>query len=141
MKTIISKGAYIFFACLVTILSMHFTFTQACCSECNFSYEIANSENCCITASDETSCCEIEVDCCSESDISSCNKKTTNVHFEFETITASLFELQPKVIYLSNLKNSAMNLLVCTKKFISKIFKSKYLPNHPKISKLQVFLI
>ena len=100
MKTIISKGAYIFFACLVTILSMHFTFTQACCSECNFSYEIANSENCCITA-DETSCCEIEVDCCSESDISSCNKKTTNVHFEFETLTASLFELQPKVIYLS----------------------------------------
>ena len=57
MKTIISKGVYIFFACLVTILSMHFTFTQACCSECNFSYEIANSENCCITAN-ETSCCE-----------------------------------------------------------------------------------
>ena len=140
MKTIISKGAYIFFACLVTILSMHFTFTQACCSECNFSYEIANSENCCITA-DESSCCEIEVDCCSESDICSCNKKTTNVHFDFETITASLFELQPKITYLLSFKNSTKSLLVCTKKFMSKSFKSKYLPNHPKISKLQVFLI
>tara|TARA_B100001564_G_scaffold49285_1_gene36344 strand:+ start:5595 stop:6017 length:423 start_codon:yes stop_codon:yes gene_type:complete len=140
MKTIITKGVYIFFACLVTIISMHFTFNQACCSECNFSYEIANSENCCITAN-ETSCCEVEVDCCSESDISSCKNKTTNVHFEFETITASLFELQPKIIYLLGLKNSANNLLVCTKKFILKIFKYKYLPNHPKISKLQVFLI
>ena len=140
MKTIFSKGAYIFFACLVTILSMHFTFTQACCSECNFSYEIANSENCCITAN-ETSCCEIEVNCCSESDISSCNKKTTNVHFEFETITASLFELQPKFIRLFGLKNSAENLLVCTKKFIARSFESKHLPNNPKISKLQVFLI
>jgi len=140
MKIIISKSAYIFFACLVTILSMHFTFTQACCSECNFSYEIANSENCCITAN-ETSCCEIEVDCCSELDISSCNKKTTNVHFEFETLTASLFELQPKIIYLLDLKNSAKSLLVCTKKFISKSFKFKSLPHHPKISKLQVFLI
>ena len=125
MKTIISKGVYIFFACLVTILSMHFTFTQACCSECNFSYEIANSENCCITASGETSFCEIEVDCCSASDISSCNKKTTNVHFEFETITVSLFELQPKFIRLFGLKNSAENLLVCTKKFISKTFPAK----------------
>ena len=139
MKTIILKGVYIFFACLVTILSMHFTFTQACCNECNFSYEIANSENCCITAN-ESSCCEVEVNCCSESDISSCNKKTTNVHFEFETITASFFELQPKIIYLLDLKNSSKNLLVCTK-FIIKSFKSKYLPNHPKISKIQVFLI
>jgi len=140
MKTIILKGVYIFSACLVTILSMHFTFTQACCSECNFSYEITNSENCCITAN-ETTCCEVEVHCCKETDIYSCNKKTTNVHFEFETITASLFELQPKIIYLLDLKNSAKNLLVCTKKFISEIFKSKYLPNHHKISKLQVFLI
>ena len=140
MKTIISKGVYIFFACLVTILSMHFTFTQACCSECNFSYEIANSENCCITAN-ETSCCAVEVDCCSESDISSCNKKTTNVHFEFETITVSLFELQPKFISLFGFKNSTENLLVCTKKFIAKSFESKHLPDHPKISKLQVFLI
>ncbi|MAR20651.1 MAG: hypothetical protein CMD25_01110 [Flavobacteriales bacterium] len=140
MKTIILKGVYIFSACLVTILSMHFTFTQACCSECKFSYEITNSENCCITAN-ETTCCEVEVHCCEETDISSCNKKTTNVHFEFETITASLFELQPKIIYLLDLKNSAKNLLVCTKKFISEIFKSKYLPNHHKISKLQVFLI
>ena len=138
MKTIISKGVYIFFACLVTILSMHFTFTQACCSDCNFSYEIANSENCCITA-DETSCCEIEVDCCSESDISSCNKKTTNVHFEFETLTASLFELQPKVIYLSNLKNSAKSLLVCTKKFISKSLKFKSLPIIPRYQNYKFF--
>tara|TARA_B100001989_G_scaffold230535_1_gene188636 strand:+ start:60 stop:482 length:423 start_codon:yes stop_codon:yes gene_type:complete len=140
MKTIIIKNVYIFFACLVTILSMHFTFTQACCSECSFSYEIANSENCCITTN-ETSCCEVEDDCCSESDISACNKKTTKVHFEFETITASLFDLQPKIIYLLDLKNSAKNLLVCKKKIISKIFKSKYLINHPKISKLQVFII
>ena len=139
MKTIILKGVYIFFACLVTILSMYFTFTQACCSECNFSYE-AHSENFCITAN-ETSCCGVEVDCCSKSDISSCNKKTTNIHFEFETITVSLFELQPKFIRLFGLKNSAENLLVCTKKFISKSFESKYLPHHPKISKLQVFLI
>ena len=140
MKAIIKKAVYIFFACLVTILSMHFTFTQACCSECSFSYEIANSENCCITAN-ETSCCEAEVDCCSDSDISSCNKKTTNVHFEFETITASFFELQPKFIYLFGFKNSVENLLVCTKNLITNSFKSKHLPNHPKISKMQVFLI
>jgi len=140
MKTIIKKSVYIFFACLVTILSMHITFTKACCSECNFNYEIANSENCCITAN-ETSCCEVEVDCCSESDISSCNKKTTNVHFEFETITTSYFDLQPKFIYLLSLKISTENFLVCTKKFFTKGFKSKYLPNHPKISKIQVFLI
>ena len=140
MKKIIKKSVYIFFACLVTILSMHITFTQACCSECNFSYEIANSENCCISAN-ETSCCEVEFDCCSESDISSCNKKTTIIHFEFETITATFFELQPKFIYLLGFKNSAENLLVCTNKFITKSFKSKHLPNHPKISKIQVFLI
>ena len=140
MKTIIKKSVYIFFACIVTILSMQITFTQVCCSECDFNYEIANSENCCNTAS-KTSCCDIEVNCCSESDISSCNKKTTSVHFEFETITTSLFELQPKFISLLNLKILQKNLLVGKKTFVIKSFKSKYLPNQPKISKIQVFLI
>ena len=140
MKKIINKSLYIFLACLVTILSMHITFSQACCSECNFSYEIVNSENCCISAN-ETSCCEAEVDCCSESDISSCNKKTTNVHFKFETITTSFFEIQPKFFYLLKNKIISNNFLIYEKYFLTKSIKSKYLPNYPKITEIQVFLI
>ena len=140
MKKIINKSLYIFLACLVTILSMHITFTQACCSECNFSYEIVNSENCCIIAN-KVSCCNADENCCSESDISSCNKKTTNVHFDFETITTSFFEIQPKFFYLLKNKIISYNFLIYEKYFLTKSIKSKYLPNYPKITEIQVFLI
>tara|TARA_B100000900_G_scaffold177446_1_gene150442 strand:+ start:5154 stop:5576 length:423 start_codon:yes stop_codon:yes gene_type:complete len=140
MKKIIRQGIYIVLACLVVTLSMHFTFTTACCSESNFKNKIANSENCCIIAN-EVSCCSADENCCSESGISSCDKKITNVHFDFETITTSFNELQPKFFYLLKNKIISNNFLIYKEYFLAKSITSKYLPNYPNITEIQVFLI
>ncbi len=151
MKTILQHSFLSFLAVFVLLLSVGLNFSQMTCDKEGTIYLGAEVPNC---TEDEATACELEIEyfsccevvkaknCCPATPDGGCDKNTSLVHFNFETVVANVQEVESckeLVLFAAILNKSFLN--VSKHQDIHLKDKIPLVLNKPILSEIQSFLL